>query len=271
VSVRSARARTVAANISKAQALKEQGNAHFKEGQYPQAIAAYHQIFMYVHGYSQSSGSSSGMPGQTTTPVTPEEMALIKELKLAHFSNLAMCHLKHGPNLQKARTNCTKALEIDPKNVKALFRRGKCHAQLGMLDEAKEDLDRVLELQPENKDAVRELRSLRSQFASQRKREAKKFAGMFDRMQDEDASSAAADAAAAAAATDAEPAAEGTASAAVTSGPAAAATGAAAGAPEAVDVQDDDDMGEPLGTPQAFEPSDVLYKAAKEPGMPEVS
>lgn len=108
MSVRSARARTVAANISKAQALKEQGNAHFKEGQYPQAIAAYHQasrahhrcqrfrrpfvqsasrvsqIFMYVHGYSQSSGSSSGMPGQTTTPVTPEEMALIKELKLVY-------------------------------------------------------------------------------------------------------------------------------------------------------------------------------------------
>merc|ERR1719375_737755 len=137
----------VAANIAKAHALKEQGNAHFKEGNFPQAMAAYHQIFMYVHGYSQSSGGGGGggMPGQTTTPVTAKEMAQIKELKLAHFCNLAMCHLKQGPNLQKARTNCSKALELDPKNVKALFRRGKCHAQLGLLDEAKEDLERVLE------------------------------------------------------------------------------------------------------------------------------
>jgi len=33
-------ARAAAENIATAQALKEQGNAHFKAGDYPQAIAA---------------------------------------------------------------------------------------------------------------------------------------------------------------------------------------------------------------------------------------
>jgi len=63
-------------------------------------------------------------------------------LKMASFSNLAMCHLRLG-NTERARDCCTKALNIDPTNVKALFRRGKCHSQLGGLDEAKADLERV--------------------------------------------------------------------------------------------------------------------------------
>lgn len=251
----------VTTHIAKAQELKEEGNKHFKEGDYQKAMAAYHQIFMYVNGYSESSAASVGLPGKTTTPVTAEEMAQIKELKLAHFCNLAMCHLKQGPNLQKAKTNCTKALALDPKNVKALFRRGKCHAQLGMLDEAKEDLDRVIELQPENKDAVRELRALRSQFASQRKREAKKFAGMFDRMQADD------EAAAGDGAAPSEPGpASGQAAESVGGAPvdaaAPAATDVAGHTREVADVEEDEDIGEPLGAPQSFEPSDVLFKAS---------
>jgi len=172
-------------NIEKALALKEEGNQRFKEGNYQAAMTAYHQIFMYVHGYS-SSGGAAGMPGKTTTPVTSEEMAQIRELKVAHHCNLAMCHMKHGPKYQKAKENCTKALAIDGNNVKALFRRGKCYLQLGELDEAKSDLDRVLALQPENKDAVRELRLLRSAFDKQRKKEQRKFAGMFDKLQQDE-------------------------------------------------------------------------------------
>lgn len=102
-----------AENIAKALDLKEQGNAAFKAGDYKQAMTAYHQvrarhprqqsrpatpcpspglqIFMYVHGFSEGSGGmGSVMPGQTTRPITPEEMAQIHELKLVHFSNLSM-------------------------------------------------------------------------------------------------------------------------------------------------------------------------------------
>ena len=76
---------------------------------------------MYVHGYSQGgegTGMAAAIPGQTTTPVSSAEMAQIRELKIAHFCNLAMCHMKHGPKYAKAKDNCTKALAIDPDNVK---------------------------------------------------------------------------------------------------------------------------------------------------------
>jgi Tfp pilus assembly protein PilF len=50
--------------------------------------------------------------------------AQISSLKAAHFSNLAMCHLRLG-NTEKARDCCTKAIGIDPDNVKVpLLRAG---------------------------------------------------------------------------------------------------------------------------------------------------
>ena len=192
-------------NIAKAQELKVEGNEHFKAGDYKLAMRAYHQvcrppptarthyaqaitpararaqIYMYVHGYALNDSSLGGFPGQTTTPVSKSEMVTIRELKINHFCNLAMCHLKLG-NLQKARLNCTKALAIDEKNVKALFRRGRCNAQLGALDEAKEDFEGVLRLDGSNKEAARELRALKAAFADHKRREAKKFAGMFEKL-----------------------------------------------------------------------------------------
>ena len=44
-------------------------------------------------------------------------MAQIKELKVVHFSNLSMCHMKLG-NVQKARDNSSKALAIDDRHIK---------------------------------------------------------------------------------------------------------------------------------------------------------
>eukprot|EP00966_Prymnesium_polylepis_P133240 3079261-Prymnesium_polylepis.1 len=77
-----------------------------------------------------------------TKPASHDELIQIDELKLAHHSNLAMCHLRLGA-LRKARDCCSRALAIDPTSVKSLFRRGRCHALMGELDEAKADLTEV--------------------------------------------------------------------------------------------------------------------------------
>ena len=107
-------------------------------------------------------------------------------------------------------------------------------------------------LQPDNKEAARELRLLKGAFDKQRKKEAKKFAGMFDRIQVEEA----AEAAAAAAAPSAAPSSGATAPGGgggvqvdVSYGEAASTVASAgAGEPQTADV------GERLGDVQSFEP-----------------
>lgn len=145
------------ANIAMAFARKEAGNVLFKAGAFEKAIREYQQIFAFVDCYDGGSG-----------PTTSEETAQIKELKVAHFSNLAMCHLKLG-HTEQARASCSEAIAIDPGNIKALFRRGRCNSELGKLEEAQADLDAVLAKDPSNKEAMRELNALKERLDSQRK------------------------------------------------------------------------------------------------------
>jgi len=175
----------------------------------------------------------------------------ISSLKLAHFSNLAMCHLRLG-NIEKARIWCTKALNMDPENVKALFRRGKCNLQLGILDEARSDLERVLSQEPNNRDAMRGLRDLKAKEVLQRKKEQKKFAGFFDKLADEEREGGGA-------ASGQSSIAESTHTTAGRQGGPAVEAGKDEGS-ITVSVKDGseiDDIGTPLDEPQEFEPQDV--------------
>lgn len=175
--------------ISKALELKAAGNDAFKRGEYKEAMGSYHAMYMYLHGFSEQKPDTGGNPAaggfKTTAGASKEEMSTVHELKVLHHSNLAMCLMKMG-NFEKAKSNCTKALAIDPENIKARFRRGKCYAQLGALDEAKRDFEHVLAREPENRDARRELQALKGLFAAHKKREQKRFAGFFDKLQSEE-------------------------------------------------------------------------------------
>merc|ERR1719148_662706 len=137
--------------------------------------------------------------------------------------------------------------------MKSLFRRGKCNAALGALDEAKVDLDCIMSMEPENRDALRELHALKQKFREHEKKEKKKFAGMFDRLSaDADAENAASSSAPAPA-----PAPTPAPAPAPTPAPVAVAAASVQTPPE----EDEDDIGEPLSAPQAFEPSDVSIRS----------
>merc|ERR1740130_368250 len=126
-------------------------------------------------------------------------------------------------HVQKARDNSSKALAIDARHMKSLFRRGKCNAALGALDEAKVDLDLITSMEPENRDALRELHALKHKFKEHDRKEKKKFAGMFDRLS-------------------AEPEPEN--AAAASSSAPAPAPAASAQPPAEDDEEDEDDIGE---------------------------
>ena len=73
----------------------------------------------------------------------------------------------------EAEKLCTRALELDSRNVKALLRRAKCRIGRGDFAEARADLDRVKELEPWNFEAEEQLRRLREGVRDGVKREAK--------------------------------------------------------------------------------------------------
>ena len=61
----------------------------------------------------------------------------------------------------------------------ALFRRGKCYAQLGGLDEAKADLKQVLKANEQDKAALALMKRVDAQLARQKAKAKKMAAKMF--------------------------------------------------------------------------------------------
>uniref|UniRef100_A0A8C6X198 FKBP prolyl isomerase like n=1 Tax=Naja naja TaxID=35670 RepID=A0A8C6X198_NAJNA len=86
--------------------------------------------------------------------------ALCSGLTLAYqgelHTNLAACQLRlHQP--ANAAQNCSKTLVLQPANPKALFRRGLAYDAMNDLEGAAQDLKGVLQVEPGNRAARREL------------------------------------------------------------------------------------------------------------------
>ncbi|XP_076801844.1 protein unc-45 homolog B-like [Clavelina lepadiformis] len=115
--------------------LKEEGNKHYKAGEYDEALACYTKALSLVEG---------------------------KQDKLIYYKNRAACYLKLD-RYQDAANDSTKALDISGADTKALFRRVQALEQLGQLSEAYVDARRLYQIDPKNKavqDACYRLRNV---------------------------------------------------------------------------------------------------------------
>ena len=90
----------------------------------------------------------------------------INKIKSQIFSNLAACQLK-GNSYKMAIINCTKCLEIDKTNVKALFRRSTANTAIKEYELACLDLKQAIQLEPANMEVKKNLtyvESLQKQY-----------------------------------------------------------------------------------------------------------
>jgi len=113
-------------NLRTAERFREVGKAHFQAGDYKAALVEFHQIYMYVHGFSPKGGSGDMMAGlggkaSSEAHVGVDDMRRVNELKLVHFSNVALCHLKLG-NAPKCITYCTRVGRLAPPARRARAR-----------------------------------------------------------------------------------------------------------------------------------------------------
>merc|ERR1712187_796755 len=75
-----------------------------------------------------------------------------KKMAIALLNNCAMAKLRNGdPN--SAKFDCTKCLQYDAENVKAIYRRGQAELDMGNYAACVEDATRCAELDSSNKEA----------------------------------------------------------------------------------------------------------------------
>lgn len=145
---------------------KEEGNAWFKAGKYERASRRYEKAAKFIE-YDSS--------------FTDEEKQQSKVLKISCKLNNAACKLKLK-DYKEAEKLCSKVLELDGQNVKALYRRAQAYIQLVDLDLAEKDIKRALEIDPDNRDVKLEYKILKDKVREYNKKEAQFYSNIFAKM-----------------------------------------------------------------------------------------
>ncbi|KAL9669303.1 hypothetical protein QQ045_006847 [Rhodiola kirilowii] len=116
----------------------------------------------------------------------PNDGAVVRSLKVSCNLNNAACKLKLK-EYKEAEKLCTKVLELESTNVKALYRRAQAYINLGDLDVAEFDVKKALELDPENRDVKMEYKVLKEKMREYNKKQAKFYGNMFAKLTKPDA------------------------------------------------------------------------------------
>ena len=144
--------------------LKNIGNTFFKSQNWEMAIKKYTKVLRYVEGSKAATENASGAKLQ---PVT-----------LSCGLNIGAWKLKMS-DWQGAVDSCLEALEIDPANTKALYRRAQGWQGLKEYDRALADLKKAQEIAPEDKAIQAELLRVKQKIKAQKDKEKAAYAKMF--------------------------------------------------------------------------------------------
>lgn len=114
------------------------------------------------------------------TVLEGEREELRQTLLIAAYLNQAQCHLKLN-EFAAAKRNADEAISMDGKNPKAFYRRGMANLGIKEAGEAKDDFNKVLEIEPENKAARQQLVICDRLIQQHKEREKQVYARMFER------------------------------------------------------------------------------------------
>ncbi|KAF8059684.1 FKBP65 [Scenedesmus sp. PABB004] len=212
-----------AEKLASALSRKGKGNAAFKAGRLARAARQYAAAVEAATSVSERDLAPNPAADEAGGPSTASLLSEAKEVKKAAANNWAAVELKRR-NWAEAAKQATKVLELDPCNVKALYRRASARMGLSELLEAELDVKAGLLVEPDSADLAALHRRLKVALRELNKKEAKLYGKMFAALGapgKAGGSAAAAEADAAPAPMEAEPAAPAPASAPAPAAPAA--------------------------------------------------
>jgi tetratricopeptide (TPR) repeat protein len=135
----------------------------FQGGYYELAVKRYKTIFNTL---------------LSATLVSERDRQRSWELKFAAQSNLALCYLKLG-NYSECKRSCETALAHDARHEKSIFRRGQAQLAMRNFDRAIEDFETVLEINPSNVEAQKQIEECHKQIKLHRIDEKEMYSSFF--------------------------------------------------------------------------------------------
>lgn len=145
---------------------KHDGNLLFKAENFRRASKKYEKAVKYIefdHSFNE------------------DEKSQANTLRLSCNLNNAACKLKLGEYIEASRL-CTKVLEQDPSNIKALYRRCQAYLKTSDLEKAEADVKTALIIDPNNRDIKLEYKELKLKQKEYSRYEANIFGTMLSRI-----------------------------------------------------------------------------------------
>ncbi len=100
-------------------------------------------------------------------------------IKLTLEMNIALCNFKLR-KFSQSICHCDNVLQLDPKNIKACFRKAQCYYEQGQSELATREYMRILQWEPNHKETKLALQKLKQDEKKTFERETKMFASMFN-------------------------------------------------------------------------------------------
>ncbi|KJE89319.1 FK506-binding protein [Capsaspora owczarzaki ATCC 30864] len=152
-----------AEKVETANVTKEKGSTLFRESKFRAAEKKYLAALKLV---------------ESDFSFTEEQKAAVSKLRVASNSNLAAVQLK-GSKWAEAIKSASKVLEIEPNNVKALFRRAQAEHRSGDLELALADLAAASKLEPSDAAIRAETTAVQNKVQAQKNKEKALYSKMF--------------------------------------------------------------------------------------------
>ncbi|XP_020342285.1 peptidyl-prolyl cis-trans isomerase FKBP5 [Oncorhynchus kisutch] len=149
---------------------KQKGTQYFKAGRYLQAVVQYQRVVLWL---------------EMEFGVGKEEQQKLQDFLLAAQLNLAMCYLKLREYALVVE-NCNKVIELDEKNEKALYRRGKARLFRNEFSLAMSDFKLVLQVNPSNRAARDQVSICQRNIREHHEKDKKIYANMFQKFAERD-------------------------------------------------------------------------------------
>lgn len=122
--------------------VREHGMILIEEGNYKEALQIFKKGFEYLKKVSKNAEKQ----------FTPEQSKVFRDTKTSFLLNISLCHLKAENWLEVSKSCATILKDLNPSNVKALYRSSFALFKLEKYNEALEHAKQGIELEPANKD-----------------------------------------------------------------------------------------------------------------------